>query len=307
MDALEVDINRIAEYADSSIRATVPAPAAGPRKGSLPAIKARKGFNSWLYRHWGNRGNAVYTAIGSLFTIGISGLVAWGLNEPFLFPSLGATAFLMFETPMAEVSSTRNAVIGHMVGAAVAFFWLWVFGLIDMPSAIQAGFDSERVAAIALSLAFTGGILRLLRAAHPPAGATTVIVALGLLDNGHQMWILFLGVLLVVIPAGIINRLMGVPAPLWSGTYSGFFNGIRKAFGGGGKKRAPQVATGPTIFLGAGPPLFGAAGTAPGQLGIPSGESVQPPAYAADWYPDPLGRARMRYWDGSRWTDQTSE
>src|SRR3954468_16857553 len=186
MDALDVDINRIAEYADSSIRATVPAAAAGPRKGSLPGIKARKGLNSWLYGHWGNRGNAVYTGIGSLLTIGMSGLVAWGLGglkEPFLFPSLGATAFLMFETPLAEVSSPRNAVIGHMVGAAVAFFWLWVFGLIDMPSAIQAGFDGERVAAIALSLAFTGVFLRLLRAAHPPAGATTVIVALGLLDN----------------------------------------------------------------------------------------------------------------------------
>src|SRR3954451_20751201 len=99
MDALDVDINRIAEYADSSIRATVPAAAAGPRKGSLPGIKARKGLNSWLYGHWGNRGNAVYTGIGSLFTIGISGLGAGGLDEPFLFPSLGDTAFLMFETP----------------------------------------------------------------------------------------------------------------------------------------------------------------------------------------------------------------
>ena len=151
------DIDRIAEYADSSIRATVPAAPAGPRKGSLPGIKLRRGLNSWLYAHWGNRGNAVYTFIGSLLTIGISGLVAWGLDEPFLFPSLGATAFLMFETPLAEVSSPRNSVIGHMVGAAVAFFWLWVFGLIDMPSAIQEGFTEERAAAIALSLGFTGG------------------------------------------------------------------------------------------------------------------------------------------------------
>jgi CBS domain-containing membrane protein len=301
------DIDRIAEYADSSIRATVPAMPAGPRKGSLPAIKARKGLNSWLYAHWGNRGNAVYTFIGSFLAIGISGLMAWWLDEPFLFPSLGATAFLMFETPLAEVSSTRNVVIGHMVGAAVAFFWLWVFDLIGEPSAIIAGFTGERVAAIALSLGFTGLILRLIRAAHPPAGATTVIVSLGLLSTGHQMWILFLGVLIVAIPAGIINRVLGVPAPLWSGTYSGFFNGIRKALGGGREKRTPQVALGPSIFLGVGPPLFGAAGTAPGQLGQPGSESVQPPAYAADWYPDPLGNSRLRYWDGSTWTDQTAQ
>jgi uncharacterized RDD family membrane protein YckC len=26
----------------------------------------------------------------------------------------------------------------------------------------------------------------------------------------------------------------------------------------------------------------------------------------ADWYPDPHGQARLRYWDGQRWTDHTS-
>jgi CBS domain-containing membrane protein len=294
------DIDAIAEFADSSIRATVPA---GPRAGSLPGIKARRGLNNWLYSHWGNRGNAIYTFIGSLLTIGISGLVAWGLKEPFLFPSLGATAFLMFETPLAEVSSPRNAMIGHMVGAAVAFFWLWVFGLIDMPSAIQAGFTGERVAAIALSLAFTGGILRLVRAAHPPAGATTVIVALGLLDNGHQMFILFIGALLVVIPAGIINRLLGVPAPLWTGPYTSLSGTLRKLFRGRQPERTPQVAVGSGIFAFGGPPLFG-----PGpQIGGPGLQAAVAPSFAADWYPDPLAQARLRYWDGSRWTDNTSQ
>jgi hypothetical protein len=157
------------------------------------------------------------------------------------------------------------------------------------------------VAAIALSLAFTGGLLRLLRAAHPPAGATTVIVALGLLDNGHQMIILAVGVLLVVIPAGIINRLLGVPAPIWSGPYSGFTNGLRKLFRGRRAKRIPQVSAAPSIFVATGPPLFGAA------PGPPAPQSVQPSAYAADWYPDPLGNARLRYWDGTRWTDQTAQ
>jgi CBS domain-containing membrane protein len=292
------DIDQIAEFADSSIRAIIPAPAgpAMPNRGSLPAIKARKGFNELLYRKWGNRGNALYTFIGSLLTIALSGAVAWWLNEPFLFPSLGATAFLMFETPMAEVSSTRNAVIGHIVGAAVAFFWLWVFGLIDMPSAIQAGFDGERVAAIALSLAFTGGILRLLRAAHPPAGATTVIVALGLLDNGHQMVILALGVALVVIPAGILNRILGVPAPIWATPWQGW----GKLFGGGAPKKATPQAAPASAFFGSG--LFT---TLPGQLAGTGAPGTAP--RAADWYPDPLSQARLRYWDGKGWTNETAQ
>ena len=203
------EIDQIAEYADSGIRQMV-------RTGSLAPIVGRSGLNRWLYERWGNRGNALYTALGSLLTIGLSGLVAWAVDEPLVFPSLGATAFLFFETPMAEVASIRNTMIGHTVGALVAFFWLEVFGLVGDPSAIVTGFTADRVACIALSLAFTGGILRLLRAAHPPAGATTVIVSIGLLTTVHEVAILLGGVALLSIAAWSLNRVMGVPAPAWT-------------------------------------------------------------------------------------------
>ena len=203
------EIDQIAEYADSGIRQMV-------RTGSLAPIVGRSGLNRWLYERWGNRGNALYTALGSLLTIGLSGLVAWAVDEPLVFPSLGATAFLFFETPMAEVASIRNTMIGHTVGALVAFFWLEVFGLVGDPSAIVTGFTADRVACIALSLAFTGGILRLLRAAHPPAGATTVIVSIGLLTTVHEVAILLGGVALLAVAAWSLNRVMGVPAPAWT-------------------------------------------------------------------------------------------
>src|SRR5215217_6987755 len=163
--ASERDIDQIAEYADSTIRQSL------SRTGSLAPIAGRRGLNAWLYKRWRNAGNAIYTFLGSLLTIALAGVLAWVLDEPLVFPSLGATAFLFFETPMAEVASIRNTVIGHSVGAGVAFVWLNVFGLVGEPSAIVTGFGVERVVAIALSLGFTGGILRLLRAAHPPAGA----------------------------------------------------------------------------------------------------------------------------------------
>jgi CBS domain-containing membrane protein len=133
-----------------------------------------------------------------------------------VFPSLGATAFLFFETPMAEVASPRNTVIGHGVGAAVAYLWLVVFRLTDAPNALEAGFGADRAAAVALSVACTGGILRLLRAAHPPAGATTVIVSAGLLVSGEQLLALAAGVALLTLTAHFANRVLGVPAPRWA-------------------------------------------------------------------------------------------
>jgi CBS domain-containing membrane protein len=204
------DIDQIAEYADSGIRQMV-------RTGSLAPIAGRTGLNKWLYDRWGNRGNAIYTALGSLLTIALSGLLAWALDEPLVFPSLGATAFLFFETPMAEVASIRNTVIGHTVATVVAFMWLSVFGLVGDASAIDAGFTAERVACVALSLACTGGFLRLLRAAHPPAGATTVIVSIGLLTTVSELAVLLAGVLVLSAAAWSLNRALGVPAPAWSG------------------------------------------------------------------------------------------
>ena len=174
------DVDQIAEYADASVRVM-------HRRGSLAPIAGRHGLNAWLYEKWGNRGNALYTFIGGLLTIALSGFLAWALDEPLVFPSLGATAFLFFETPMAEVASPRNTIIGHYVGAAIAYFWLLVFGLEHAQSAIQTGFGVDRAAAVALSVACTGGVLRLLRAAHPPAGATTVIVSASLLHTGEQL------------------------------------------------------------------------------------------------------------------------
>jgi CBS domain-containing membrane protein len=198
MIGTEREIDQIAEYADASVRSVT-------RRGSLAPIKGRHGLNAWLYAKWGNRGNAIYTFTGGLLTIAISGALAWLVEEP-----------LFFETPMAEVASPRNTIIGHYVGAAVAYAWLVVFSLTDAPSALEAGFSIERAAAVALSVGFTGGILRLLRAAHPPAGATTVIVSAGLLTSGSELLALAAGVALLTVSANALNRVLGVPAPAWA-------------------------------------------------------------------------------------------
>ena len=202
-------LDRIAEYADSSVRVL-------HRQGSLVGVPGSYGLKRWLYDRWGNRGNAVYTFTGSLLAMALSGLAAWGFDEPLLFPSLGATAFLIFETPMAEVGTPRNTVIGHAVGILAAALSLAVFGLLDEQSAFEEGVTLARVGAVALSVAITGGVLRLLRAAHPPAGATTIIVSSGLLADGDQMLAVAIGVLIVTAAGWALNRAMGVPAPRWA-------------------------------------------------------------------------------------------
>ena len=203
------ELDHIAEFADSGVRVF-------QRQGSLVGIPGTYGLKRWLYTKWRNRGNAVYTFVGSLVAIGLSGLWAYIVKQPLVFPSLGATAFLIFETPMAEVGTPRNTMLGHTVGIAAGVASLALFGLLDAPSVYVSGVTLGRVGAIALAVALTGGILRLIRSAHPPAGATTIIVASGLLAKPRQLLDILIGVLLLTIAGWCLNRLMGVPAPFWA-------------------------------------------------------------------------------------------
>ena len=57
----------------------------------------------------------------------------------------------------------------------------------------------------------------LFRVAHPPAGATALIVSLGLMHELQQLPILVSAVALLVAQAFVINRLAGIPYPVWGG------------------------------------------------------------------------------------------
>jgi CBS domain-containing membrane protein len=91
-----------------------------------------------------------------------------------------------------------------------------MFGLLNAPNSYVSGVTPARIAAVALAVALTGGILRVVRSAHPPAGATTIIVASGLLIHLGQLADVVAGVALLTAAGWILNRLMGVPAPVWA-------------------------------------------------------------------------------------------
>jgi CBS domain-containing membrane protein len=72
------------------------------------------------------------------------------------------------------------------------------------------------VGAAALSLGLTSGAMVWARVPHPPAGATTLIVSLGILREPTQLAVLMLAVALLVVQGLAINRLAGIPYPLWA-------------------------------------------------------------------------------------------
>jgi CBS domain-containing membrane protein len=143
-------------------------------------------------------------------------LVALATGQPFVFPSLGPTAFLLFYTPEAPAASPRNTVGGHLIGVVAGYLSLAVFGLLDEGPALAVGVSGPRVAAAALSLGLTAGAMAWLRLPHPPAGASTLIVSLGLITEVPHLAVLMLGVLLLVLQGFAINRLAGMDYPAWA-------------------------------------------------------------------------------------------
>lgn len=158
---------------------------------------------------------AGFSLINGGFSIALVAFVALITQEAFIFPSLGATAFILFHVPMAEPASPRNTLCGHFLGAMMGLLSLYAFGLQDHPSAFLEGVHSARVGAAALSLGLTGCLMVLFRVPHPPAGATALIVSLGLMPDPAQLPVLMAGVLILLAHAFVMNRLSGIPYPLW--------------------------------------------------------------------------------------------
>lgn len=158
---------------------------------------------------------AAFVFLNGFISLGIMAGVGMLMHTPDIFPSLGPTAFLFFFTPHSPTASPRHTIYGHAIGIGCGYFALVAFGLQHAPAATQVlGF--HRIFAAALSLALTGALMILLKAAHPPAGATTLIVSLGIVTRPFYLVVIELAVAALTLQAIGINRLAGLDYPLWA-------------------------------------------------------------------------------------------
>jgi len=176
----------------------------------------RYGLHKRLFERLGVSGDALYLFIAASLAILVSGFAAHLLHEPFLFPSLGPTVFLFFEQPLESGSSPRSAILGHFTALAVGYLSVMVFGLLDDPSILEVGVSAARIGATTLSVGLTDALILLAHGSHPPAGATALIVSLGLLATPQALVVMALSVMLLTATGWTINRTFGVPVPLWS-------------------------------------------------------------------------------------------
>ncbi|WP_273837577.1 HPP family protein [Halococcus sp. PRR34] len=147
------------------------------------------------------------TGLHTGLLIAVIGVLAWATGLPALFPSLGPSAFVLATFPESEASDTRRVVVSHAIGvvAGLATYHLFAGGIVVTSEIAPLSLLGLRLAASgvgAIVLTVMGMIHLGVR--HPPACATTLIVALGLLSSPLE------GVLIVaaVVVLVVVQRLL---------------------------------------------------------------------------------------------------
>lgn len=130
--------------------------------------------------------SALDTGLVAGVLVAVAGLLAWVFGRPLIFPSLGPTAYVAATATKERPLTAREVLGGHLVGvlAGLAAYHLLANGAVLTTAAPRFGAGQLRLAASGvLAVSLTGGGMVATRTSHPPAAATTLIVALGLLAD----------------------------------------------------------------------------------------------------------------------------
>lgn len=130
--------------------------------------------------------------------VAVVGLTAYFAGQPWLFPSLGPTAYLLAAYPDLPSSRTYNCVVGHLAGLASGFAAVAIFNAWQSPIVPLHDVTLPRLGAATVAIGLTVFVNHVLRSGHPPAAATTLLVALGTFHTAWGAALVVIGVVLLV-------------------------------------------------------------------------------------------------------------
>lgn len=164
-------------------------------------------------------GTSLYA--GLLFTV--LGVIAWTSGEPFIFPSLGPSAFLLAFERRGKRTRTYRVVGSHLIGGVAGFlaYSLLAAGVSLTATPPPVSMSGLRLALSSiLSIILTSWGMIATDTIHAPACATTLIVSLGLLSTPVQVVIIVVSVIILVefhvTTLWAFKQIVGDTHPLYS-------------------------------------------------------------------------------------------
>lgn len=138
----------------------------------------------------------------------IIGACAWAVGQPWLFTSLGPTAYEQVEKSEQKSARIYNVVVGHYVGLGSGFLSLWLLGGWSAPHIIGTGtVPLSRLWASVVAAVITTFANLALRSGQPAALATTLLVTSGSYQNERGAVSILISVAILAVIGEPIRRL----------------------------------------------------------------------------------------------------
>jgi hypothetical protein len=132
-----------------------------------------------------------------------AGAMSLATKQPWLFPALGSTALMIAASPGHPTTRFHGVVLGHATAFVCGWLAVLLLGAGDAGSLLGGhGVPVARVWAGAFAVAGTALIQPSLRAYHPPAAGTALLVALGFYRPGWATALAMFGGVCVVALLG---------------------------------------------------------------------------------------------------------
>jgi CBS-domain-containing membrane protein len=164
----------------------------------------------------------VVDSLEATIAMGVVGILAVVFKEPMIFPSLGATAYLLFAHPHEHQARFKNAFLSHLIAALTgwALLKLLVPGadiehtvaaleILQPGSVLPRGSIFLYVAASALAIGVTLAVMVGTNTEHSPACSTALLFSLGFFQHLWQIGVLLAGVIALLLCGQALNWLAG--------------------------------------------------------------------------------------------------
>ena len=178
--------------------------------------RARLSIPALLTRFDEQKVVSLVTAVNGGMVILTLGVFAWLTNLPLLFPALGPSAFILFSSPLSPAAAPRSVVLAHLTCLICGYIvWLLMSFAVGEPVSMEAGGWPVFTSA---SLALVLGCVLMIRLSysHPPACASALVLAMGGAPHVSDVLLMSLAIVWLTAQAVGMNRLAGLPVPLWS-------------------------------------------------------------------------------------------
>jgi hypothetical protein len=150
----------------------------------------------------------VWVPAVSAALIALAGAIGVWLKQPWLFAGLAPTILMVAASPGHETTSFRAIVVGHLAAIACAHLALLILDAGGAPSMLVTRIvPFDRVWASAVAIAMLALVQPQLKAFHPPAAATALLVTLGVYRmTGKTPMALMGAVVVIALASELLKR-----------------------------------------------------------------------------------------------------